>query len=82
MKKLKAIKSGLIKRNTSLLKYALRTGKSLVLNNEDPKKILQGVIGKSPDEFISELSVFKGSITKAGQMLSQYAEIYLDVIML
>lgn len=78
MKKLKAIKSGLIKRNTSLLKYALRTGKSLVLNNEDPKKILQGVIGKSPDEFISELSVFKGSITKAGQMLSQYAEIYLD----
>lgn len=78
MKKLNAIKNGLFKRNSSLLKYALRTGKSIVFNRDDPKKMLEGVIGKSPDEFISELSVFKGSITKAGQMLSQYAEIYLD----
>ena len=77
MKKLEKIKNGLFKRNSVLLKHALRTGANILANKDDPKKIIENIVGVNPDRFIDELSTFKGSVTKAGQLLSQYGEYYL-----
>ena len=78
MKKIKKIKDGFISRNGSLLKYALRTGTSIIKNKDDPKKILEDIMGTNVTKFVSELSHYKGSITKAGQLLSQYGELFFD----
>jgi predicted unusual protein kinase regulating ubiquinone biosynthesis (AarF/ABC1/UbiB family) len=77
LKKLSAIKNGLLKRNTALLKHAVRTGVNIVANKDDPKKIIENIVGVNPDKLVDELSVFKGAVTKAGQLLSQYGEYYL-----
>ncbi len=78
MKKIKNIKNGLLKRNSSLLSYALKTGVSIVKNRNDPKQILEDIIGVHPEKIVDDLSHYKGSIMKAGQMLSQYGEFYLS----
>ncbi len=78
MKRIKNIKSGIIKRNSSLLGYALKTGISIVKNRNDPKQILEDIIGVQPEKIVEDLSHYKGSIMKAGQMLSQYGEFYLS----
>ncbi|WP_372655905.1 ABC1 kinase family protein [Halobacteriovorax sp.] len=77
MKKISKIKNGLFKRNSVLLKHALKTGANILANKDDPKKIIESIVGVNPDKFIDELSTFKGSVTKAGQLLSQYGEYYL-----
>ncbi|MEE3078169.1 MAG: AarF/ABC1/UbiB kinase family protein [Bdellovibrionota bacterium] len=78
MRKIDKIKDGLFKRNTTLLKYALKTGKSIVTNRDNPAKIIEDLLGKDVSGFVDDLSHYKGSITKAGQILSQYAEYFLD----
>lgn len=78
MKKIKEIKDGLLKRNSSLLKYAVKTGYTVLKNREDPKKLIEELVGVNPDQFIDDLSHYKGSIMKAGQMISQYGEYYLS----
>lgn len=60
-----------------MLKHALKTGANILANKDDPKKIIESIVGVNPDKFIDELSTFKGSVTKAGQLLSQYGEYYL-----
>jgi len=77
LKKISKIKNGLFKRNSVLLKHALKTGANILANKDDPKKIIENIVGINPDKFIDELSTFKGSVTKAGQLLSQYGEYYL-----
>jgi predicted unusual protein kinase regulating ubiquinone biosynthesis (AarF/ABC1/UbiB family) len=78
MKKIKAIKDGLIKRNSSLLKYAVKTGYTVLKNRDDPKKLIEELVGVNPSKFVEDLSHYKGSIMKAGQMISQYGEYYLS----
>lgn len=78
MKKIKNIKKGMISRNASLAKYAFRTGLSFLKKKNDPKDILQSIIGVDAKKFVDEISYFKGSVTKAGQLISQYGEYYLS----
>ncbi|WP_127716058.1 AarF/UbiB family protein [Halobacteriovorax sp. HLS] len=78
MKKLNKIKNGLFKRNASILNYGLKTGLSILKNKNDPKKILESIIGVDPQKFVDDLSHYKGSITKAGQLISQYGEYYFS----
>lgn len=77
MKSLKRIKNNFIERNSSLLKLALKSGKGILLNRDDPAKILASIIGKNPEDFSDQLAMYKGSILKAGQLLSLYGEYYL-----
>lgn len=77
MKKLKSIKNGFLSRNTGLLKLAVKSGVGILRNSDAPDKILKSLIGKDVDKFVNELSHYKGSITKAGQLLSLYGEYYL-----
>jgi predicted unusual protein kinase regulating ubiquinone biosynthesis (AarF/ABC1/UbiB family) len=51
---------------------------SIISNKDDPKKMLEAIIGKDAKKFVDDLAVFKGSVTKAGQLLSQYGEYYLS----
>ena len=78
MKRINRIKDGLIKRNTTLMKYAFKAGKSILSNRDNPQKIIEDLLGKDVSHFVDDLSHYKGSITKAGQILSQYAEYFLD----
>ena len=55
MKKLTKIKNGLIKRNASILNYGLKTGLSILKNKNDPKKILESIIGLDPQKFVDDL---------------------------
>jgi len=78
MKRISKIKKGLIQRNTSLLKYAIKTGVNVIKYRDDPAKAIESIIGVNPKKFIEDLSHYKGSITKAGQLISQYGEYYLS----
>ncbi|WP_034719772.1 AarF/UbiB family protein [Bacteriovorax sp. DB6_IX] len=78
MKRIKNIKKGLLQRNTSLLKYAMKTGVTILKHRDDPAKVLEELVGVNPKKFIDDLSHYKGSITKAGQLISQYGEYYLS----
>ena len=77
MKKIDKIKSGLVSRNLSLLKYGLKSGMSFIKNRDNPSQIIEDIVGKSPEKLVEQFSHFKGSIQKAGQLLSQYGEYYL-----
>lgn len=77
MKSLKRIKNNFIERNSSLLKLAIKSGKGIIFNKDDPAKILASIIGKNPEDFSDQLAMYKGSILKAGQLLSLYGEYYL-----
>lgn len=77
MKKILKIKNNFFDRNTSLLKLAIKTGTGLLTNSSDPTQVLLNIIGKDPKAFSDELAMYKGSILKAGQLLSLYGEYYL-----
>jgi predicted unusual protein kinase regulating ubiquinone biosynthesis (AarF/ABC1/UbiB family) len=78
MKRISKIKKGLLQRNSSLLKYAVKTGINVIKHRDDPAKVIESIIGVNPKKFIDDLSHYKGSITKAGQLISQYGEYYLS----
>ncbi len=78
MKKIKKIRDGFLSRNTALVKYAFKTGSSLIANRNNPQKALEDILGRDVHSFVDDLSHYKGSITKAGQILSQYGEYFLD----
>ncbi|WP_034732762.1 AarF/ABC1/UbiB kinase family protein [Bacteriovorax sp. Seq25_V] len=77
MKKLSKIKNSFVSRNSGLLKLALKSGMGILKNSQNPTEILKTIIGKDPAKFTEELSLYKGSIMKAGQLLSLYGEYYL-----
>ncbi len=77
MKKLSKIKDNFVSRNSGLLKLALKSGVGILKNTNNPTEILKSIIGKDPAKFTEELSLYKGSIMKAGQLLSLYGEYYL-----
>jgi predicted unusual protein kinase regulating ubiquinone biosynthesis (AarF/ABC1/UbiB family) len=77
MKQISKIKKGLFNRNSSLLKYALKSGYAIYNNRENIPKAFEALVGKNPQDFVDELSAYKGSLTKAGQLISQYGEFYL-----
>lgn len=78
MKEIKKIKKGLISRQLSIAKIAIKTGKNLYNNRgRDLKGILQGGFENQIDLIVSELGLMKGSLMKAGQMLSVYGEAFL-----
>jgi len=78
MKKVNSIKSGLLKRNSALLKFSLKAGINLLKYKDKPNLIIENLIGKDVNSFVNEISNYKGSITKAGQILSQYGEYFLS----
>lgn len=78
MKKIKAIKNGLFSRNSALFKQAVKAGVNILSHHDNPKKIIEGIVGKDVKKFVDDLAMFKGSLTKAGQLLSQYGEYYLS----
>ena len=78
MKKIKKIKNSFLSRNLSLSKIAIKGGIQTILNQNNPTKIIEGLIGKNSNKFISGLSHYKGVITKSVQIISQYGEFYLS----
>ena len=84
-KKLKKIKSSLLSRSFSLAKMTMNTGASLaghglstLLSSDEEKARKWSKLLKSRASSISsELGELKGSLMKAGQMLSMYGEYFL-----
>jgi predicted unusual protein kinase regulating ubiquinone biosynthesis (AarF/ABC1/UbiB family) len=75
MKKLKALKTGIISRNLALAKMATKLGKDLYLSKKGDlsDKVLESIF-KRGDLLKNELGELKGSFLKAGQMLSMYSQ--------
>lgn len=78
MKKIKNLKNQFISRQLGVAKLAIKMGKN-VWDNRDKnlKDKLQGGIAPHVESIVSELGVMKGSLMKAGQMLSTYAGAFL-----
>ena len=78
MKSLKKLKTGFISRQFSVAKLAIKTGRGLIFSpNSDLKDRLKNGFESHVNEIVSELGVMKGSLMKAGQMLSLYADSFL-----
>ena len=79
MKAIKKIKSGLLSRQFSLAKFALKAGPEILFSGESElkDKLKQG-LEKHLDQIVSELGIMKGSLMKAGQMLSLYSGGFLS----
>lgn len=78
MKSIKKLKTGFLSRQFSMAKIAIKTGSSYLLSgDEDLKTKLKSGLEKHLDMVVSELGVMKGSLMKAGQMLSLYAGAFL-----
>lgn len=73
MKKIKKLKNTFISRNIGLTKLALKTGKDFLWSNEDLKGRIQNTLSNHMESLSHELSMMKGSVMKAGQMLSMFA---------
>lgn len=74
MKKIKKIKDGLISRQLSIAKIALKTGTNLYRSrNKNPTKMLTDGLEGQLETIVEELGLMKGSLMKAGQSLSVYA---------
>ena len=74
MKGIKKIKDGLLSRQFSIAKMAVKTGTSILFSDKsDLKTLLKNGLEGHVDEIVKELGVMKGSLMKAGQMLSLYA---------
>lgn len=78
MKKIKNIKNQFFSRQLGVAKLAFKMGKN-VLQNRDKnlKEKLSEGIGPHVESIVNELGVMKGSLMKAGQMLSTYAGAFL-----
>ena len=75
MKKLKALKTGILSRNLAFAKMATKLGKDLYLSKKGDisDKVLESIF-KRGDLLKNELGELKGSFLKAGQMLSMYSQ--------
>ena len=79
MKEIKKIKSGLFARQFSIAKLAVKTGAGIFLSgDQDLKGKLKQGLEKHLDQVVSELGIMKGSLMKAGQMLSLYSGAFLS----
>lgn len=78
MKKIKRIKSGFFSRQLGVAKLAYKTGSDYFFSkkSEINEKVSE-TLSKRAQEITSELSLMKGSLMKAGQMLSMYGEAFL-----
>lgn len=78
MKKINKIASGRFSRNAKMLKLALSGGKSFLFKGDkELKEKLQDLLTSQSHKLVNELGLMKGSVMKAGQMLSLYAETVL-----
>lgn len=78
MKKINKIKNGFLSRQIGVAKLAYKTGKNLVKSKEsDLKEKLQDSFESHVEDIVSELDVMKGSLMKAGQMLSTLGGAFL-----
>ncbi len=85
MKPLQKIKSSILQRGLSLTKLTLDTGSKVVGHNlstlfSDPEmkdQKWQKLLATQAQKFSRELGELKGSLMKAGQMLSMYGELFL-----
>lgn len=78
LKKISKIKNGFISRQLSLAKLAIKSGASFMGNkDQDLKKKLRAGIEGQLEDIVHELGLMKGSIMKAGQMLSLHAGEFL-----
>ena len=61
-----------------MIMMALKTGKGILFSDDNSlkQKLKEGIEGHV-NEIVSELGVMKGSLMKAGQMLSLYADAFL-----
>lgn len=78
MKKIKDIKSGLIKRNFGMAKIIYRVGSDF-LKEKSESVLEKGANALAPHSelIFSELAMMKGSALKVGQMLSVYGDYFL-----
>ncbi|MCO4795287.1 MAG: hypothetical protein KC493_16330, partial [Bacteriovoracaceae bacterium] len=78
MKKISKIKNGFISRQFSIAKLAYKTGKNFLSSDDKTlkEKLKSGFEGQVED-IVHELGLMKGSIMKAGQMLSLHAGEFL-----
>ncbi len=78
MKSIKKLKTGFFSRQLSMAKIAVKTGSSYLMSGDgDLKTKLRSGLEKHLDLVVEELGVMKGSLMKAGQMLSLYAGAFL-----
>lgn len=78
MKKLKKIKSGFFSRQLGVAKLAYKTGSDYFFSKKtELNEKLADTISNRAKDITSELSLMKGSLMKAGQMLSMYGEAFL-----
>jgi len=78
MKKIDKIKNGFISRQFSIAKLAYKSGKNFLFSGDKTlKEKLQAGFEGQVDEIVHELGLMKGSIMKAGQMLSLHAGEFL-----
>jgi len=75
VKKINKIKSNFFTRNLSIGKMALKAGKNILL--EKNKNIFENIVHDQLDQIVNELGLMKGSVTKAGQMLSLFGDAFL-----
>jgi predicted unusual protein kinase regulating ubiquinone biosynthesis (AarF/ABC1/UbiB family) len=75
MKKLKQLKTGILKRNMAFAKLASKVGKDFYLSKkEDLDQKIAETLLKRTDLLKNELGELKGSFLKAGQMLAMYSQ--------
>lgn len=78
MKKIKNLKNQFLSRQLGVAKLALKLGKNALTNRDKKlKEKLEGSIAPHVESIVAELGVMKGSLMKAGQMLSTYAGAFL-----
>lgn len=82
MKKINKIKSGFLSRNLSLAKLGLSAGTNILLDKlskaaENSDNKYANFFNSQAELWASELGKMKGSVMKAGQMLSVYGEHFL-----
>lgn len=79
MKGIKKIKDGLISRQVAMAKLAFKTGTGVLLSGDsDLKARLKNGLEGQLDTIVTELGLMKGSLMKAGQMLSMYSGAFLS----
>jgi predicted unusual protein kinase regulating ubiquinone biosynthesis (AarF/ABC1/UbiB family) len=79
MKKLKKIKDSFVSRQLATAKLSIKTAKGLVKNRnkESLKETLRGTFQGNIQDIVDELDLMKGSLMKAGQMLSLFGGAFL-----
>ncbi len=71
MQKINKLKNGFFSRNIALSKMVLKLGGDLIkYRDKDPETLLKELLSKNSTHFAHELNMMKGSIMKAGQLIS------------